>query len=297
MGKIGSTTRVFFVSLVCHLAMALSGVTFGQTDETERSPYNYAFATQLGSGIYEVDGRTVQIYRLTGALRLREMDDGKWGVLLRVPITFGFHNFKSSDILDIGLPEQLGTLALVPAIEFEYAVKKDWILTPYLGAGAGKDFSGGSFNFIYAIGVRSLAMFRGRGNTVRLGNRLVYTGYSNRDMEFVDDFAFFETGVDLRRGMGTKLGGLELDGGLFAMNYIYFISPHIVRMNPEAIEMRTEWELGMTFGTVEPWKIFGVRMPRIGLSYRFGTGVDALRFIIGNPFQMSSPNERGPGVE
>lgn len=295
MGKFKLKKRILAGGLVCHFLM--TGTTFAQSDGSEQSPYNYAFATQLGSGIYEVNGRTVQIYRLTGALRLREVDEGKWGALLRVPITFGFYNFETDDLLDLGLPDKLGTLALVPAIEIEFPLKYNWLMAPFAGVGGGKDFSGGDFNFIYAIGVRSLAMFWGRGNTVRLGNRLVYTGYNNKSMEFVDDFAFFETGVDLRRGMGTRLGGLELDGGLFAMNYIYFLSPHIVRNNPEAIDMKTEWELGMTFGTVEPWKIIGIRMPRIGLSYRFGTGVDAIRFIIGNPFQMGTPSDRGPGVE
>jgi hypothetical protein len=53
----------------------------------------------------------------------------------------------------------------------------------------------------------------------------------------------------------------------------------------------------MTFGTAEPWKVLGLRMPRIGFSYRFGTGTDAIRFIIGNPFPIATPTERGPGVE
>jgi hypothetical protein len=170
-------------------------------------------------------------------------------------------------------------------------------IAPSLGAGVGKDFSGGSLNYIYAIGVRSLAEFRGGGNTVRLGNRLVYTGYNSRKMEFVDDFSLLETGVDLRRPLGTEIGGLELAAGLFFMSFVYFISPHIVRLDPDLVEMKTEWELGMTFGTAEPWKVLGIRMPRVGLSYRFGTGVDAIRVIIGNPFQMGAPSDRGPGVE
>jgi hypothetical protein len=126
---------------------------------------------------------------------------------------------------------------------------------------------------------------------------LVYTGYNSRKMEFVDDFSLLETGVDLRRPLGTEIGGLELAAGLFFMSFVYFISPHIVRLDPDLVEMKTEWELGMTFGTAEPWKVLGIRMPRVGLSYRFGTGVDAIRVIIGNPFQMGAPSDRGPGVE
>ena len=52
----------------------------------------------------------------------------------------------------------------------------------------------------------------------------------------------------------------------------------------------------MTFGTKEPVTVLGLRMPRLGLSYRFGTGMDAIRIIIGNPFPIDTPADKGPGV-
>jgi hypothetical protein len=291
--------RLLIVTAIAMLPAAVAvPAAGGERVNSDGSPatFNYAFATQLGSGIYRVNDRTVQVYRLSGPIGLRDPGIGRWGIVLRLPVTFGFYDFKIEDVVDTGLPDKLGTLALVPTVEFEYRAKETWWLGPFVGLGAGKDYSGGAFNWIYALGFRSLALFPLEHVDIRLGNRLVYTGYTNEDMDFVDDFAFLETGGDFRRPLGFALGAWDIDGSVFGANYIYFISPHIVRLIPEPVEMKTEWEIGFTLGTVEPLKVLGVRMPRLGLSYRFGTGMDAIRFIIGNPFPIDTPADRGPAV-
>jgi len=295
--------RTTIIALTCAIAFAVPAATpgpgYGQQANQDGSPatFNYAFATQLGSGIYRVDERTIQVYRLAGPINLRRTDVDQWGLRLLIPVTFGFYNFKIEDVVDIGLPSALGTLAIVPMLESGYHLKGAWWVGPFLGFGAGKDFSGGEFNWIYALGLRSYVIFPGKHVDTRLGNRLVYTGYTNKEMGFVDDFAFLETGVDLRRPVGIALGGFDIDASIFGANYIYFISPHIVRADREPVEMRTEWEVGFTVGTAEPWKVLKITMPRLGLSYRFGTGTDAVRIIIGNPFPIPSPTEQGAGVD
>jgi hypothetical protein len=47
---------------------------------------------------------------------------------------------------------------------------------------------------------------------------------------------------------------------------------------------------------VERWRVLGIGMPRLGLSYRFGTGHDAIRIVFGNAFSLDSPVERGAGI-
>jgi hypothetical protein len=130
-----------------------------------------------------------------------------------------------------------------------------------------------------------------------LGNRLVYSGYATETLDFGDDFGVFETGLDIRRSLGFHIGKSEIDGSIFGANYLYLVSPHLVRLVPEPIEMRTEWEFGFTLGTVKPWHILGIRMPRLGLSYRFGSGTDAWRIILGNPFPIDSPRSQGAEIQ
>jgi hypothetical protein len=60
----------------------------------EQNVVNFAFATQLGSGIYSVSGRTLQIYRLPFDHTLRSTDEGRFGIELTLPVTLGFFDFK-----------------------------------------------------------------------------------------------------------------------------------------------------------------------------------------------------------
>ena len=237
------------------------------------------------------------MYRLAFSIPLRSPKDGSWGLRLRIPFTFGFYNFKIEDILESGLPDRFNTVALVPTLEFEIPLQKNWWLKPFGGAGVGNDFTTREHNFIFAAGLRIMAIFLWNANDIRLGNRLVYSGYTSKNLGFVDDFGVFESGLDFRRRLGFKIGSYEIDGSIFGANYLYFISPNLVRLTGMPLDMRTEWEFGFTFGTARAWRILGIKMPRFGLSYRFGTGADAIRFIIGNPFPIDSPRDKGPEID
>ena len=250
----------------------------------EGSQANYAFSSQLGSGIYKSSGGTVQVYRVGGSFSLRSVVSDGWGLKLRIPVTFGFYNFKLTDVLESGLPDRLATLALVPELRFEVALAENWQLMPFAAAGAGIDFSVGELNYIFAGGVRSLATFDWRTVDLYVGNRLFYTGYTTSDFEFGDDFGALESGLDLRRSLGFSLGGHEVDGGLFVMNYLYFVSPELVRFFGEQLSVDVQFEFGVTFGTITPWKVLGLTIPRVGLSYRFGNGPSAFRLVLGGPF-------------
>jgi len=211
------------------------------------------------------------------------VSDG-WRLRLRIPVTFGFYNFKLSDVLESGLPDRLATLALVPEFRLEVPVAENWQLMPFAAAGAGLDFSVGELNYIFAAGVRSLATFDWRAVDLYLGNRLFYTGYATSDFEFGDDFGALESGLHARRSLGFSLGGHQVDGGLFVMNYLYFVSPELIRFYGAQLSVDMQFEFGVTFGTVTPWKVLGLAIPRIGMSYRVGSGVSSFRLVLGGPF-------------
>ena len=264
----------------------------------QNGTFHYAFATQMGSGIYRVNGRTIQLYRLNVPIRFFEAKRGErdFGLVLRMPLIFGFYNFKLPDIVDTEVPENFGVLALVPALEFEIPARDNWWLGPFGGFGIGKDFQGNEVNWIYSVGLRSLAIWPVGKANLRLGNRLVYTGYLRRDFAFVDDLMFLESGVDIRQAFNASIFGYQLDASLYGINYLYFVSPDLLRNINDQVDLRTEWEVGTTFGTVKDWRILGIKMPRLGIGYRFGSGAEAVRIVIGYPFPIESPrqtDERG----
>ncbi len=250
----------------------------------QESQANYAFATQLGSGIYRSSRGTVQVYRFGGSFTLRSLTSDSWGLKLRIPVTFGFYDFKLSDVLESGLPDKLSTLALVPELRFEFPVAETWQLMPFAAAGVGRDFSADRVNYIFAGGVRSLATFDWRSVDLYLGNRLFYTGYTTSGFEFGDDFGALESGLDARHSLGFSLGDHQVDGGLFVMNYLYFVSPELIRFYGKPLSVDVQWEFGVTFGTMTPWKVLGLTIPRIGMSYLVGSGASTFRLVLGGPF-------------
>src|SRR5688572_20163675 len=68
-------------------------------DQAVGESISYVFATDLGSGVYDLDGRTLQIYRLTYTHAWREPTREKAGVSFDVPVTAGFFDFTPIDVL------------------------------------------------------------------------------------------------------------------------------------------------------------------------------------------------------
>jgi len=272
------------LSVVGLLACDRSAFAQEANPAAEAPQANYAFSSQLGSGIYKSSGGTVQVYRVGGSFTLRSLVNDSWGLKLRFPVTFGFYDFELSDVLESGLPDKLATLALVPEFRFEVPLTENWQLMPFAAAGTGLDFSVGELNYIFAGGVRSLATFDWRTVDLYVGNRLFYTGYTTSDFEFGDDFGALESGLDARHSLGFSLGDHQVDGGLFVMNYLYFVSPDLIRFYGKPLSVDVQWEFGVTFGTMTPWKVLGLTIPRIGMSYRVGSGASIFRLVLGGPF-------------
>ena len=70
--------------------------------ESELPEANFAFAHRLGTGIYEISGRTVQVYSLPFERRLRERDDERAGLVLTLPVTLGADGGLMLDAQDLG---------------------------------------------------------------------------------------------------------------------------------------------------------------------------------------------------
>jgi hypothetical protein len=275
------------VTIVATLLLALScaGEAIAQAEEDDPSAHlNYAFAVYLGSGIYNVDGRTIQIYRIPISYTIRRIEDRAWGMKVRFPLTFGFFDFKPSDVVETGLPDDIGTISLVPELQVPVRILENWWLTPVAGFGAGKDMSGGDVSYIYLGGLKSLAQFPRPKLKYSLWNELMYIGHTVSGEENDEDFAMLESGLDFRWPVKLTFRGQATDLSVFLANYLYFEPTEYFLSEDRSFEVGAQYEVGMTYGTVERFKLCRIPIPRIGLSYRFGDGVEAVRLIFGNQF-------------
>ncbi len=244
---------------------------------------HFGFASQVGSGVYDVNGRTVQIYRIPVGVRLRSLEDNDWGLKLSFPVTIGLLDLKASDFELAELDDHLSTVSLVPGLRFEVPVRSNWQLTPFAEGGMAWDLSSNKSTWVYAAGLESLVTFVWQGLDGRLGNRLVWAGISGDQGVLSDDYGEFETGIELSHPLWFSIHHRPVDAGVFAMSYLYFEPLEAFQADGE-FGTSEQWEIGVTFGTRPPYSYRKIQMPRIGLSYRFGDRLSAARLVLGVPF-------------
>jgi hypothetical protein len=247
----------------------------------EQNLVNFGFATQLGSGVYSASGRTLQIYRLPFGYTLRESDPDQVGIELTLPVTLGFYDFKLQDVATTGLPSSIDSLSFVPGVTLSYPVTPAWRLEPFIEGGFSRAQSSQANAAVYAGGLRSRYSFDARSFASLLYNDLVYAGVSYRGAVPSDEFARLRTAVTARRPFSSRS---RADYLLYAMQEYYLKQPRGPIDSAESRGSPVQYEIGITFGATETWRIWNIPLPRVGVGYRFGPGLAVYRLVLGSPF-------------
>jgi len=247
----------------------------------EQNVANFAFATQLGSGVYSVSGRTLQIYRLPFSHTLKATDDSGFGVELTLPVTFGFYDFKLQDTADGDIPTNVDALSFVPGLALVFELQPGWTLEPYAEAGIARARDVDADSIVYAGGLRSLYAFDGHGFDWLLHNDLTLAGIELHNTADSNRFARFQTVVTAQRPFRH---GSSVDYLVYALNEYYVDQPDGPIDSAVGDGSSVQYEIGITLGTSEPRRIWRMPMPRVGIGYRFGSNLDVFRIVIGTPF-------------
>ena len=265
------------------LAVAVAPVIHAQSllSGDEQNVANFAFATQLGSGIYSVSGRTLQIYRLPFSHALRSADDSDFGITLTLPVTFGFFDFELQDIEDDGLPTRVDSLSFVPGLRFAFEVAPDWTLEPYAEAGVARAADANAHATVYAAGAASSYEFDGRGFDWLLRNDLVWAGVDVRGTSGQDRFVRLQTVLTARRPFSAESAADYL---VYALNEYYVDQPGGPVDSALQDGGSMQYEVGVTLGWRETRRLWKIPLPRVGIGYRFGSNLDVVRVVFGAPF-------------
>lgn len=253
----------------------------GDAESGER--LNYAFASELGSGVYNLSGHTIQIYRLPLFFPVRNVEEKSPGIRVDFPVCLGFFDLDSEDVEGTGEQEDVAMASFVPGVALEFVALPNWTLEPFVELGVARNFHDPGGAYVYAIGLGSLARFSPREFELLLGNRLLYLGEHTPGVEMDEDYAKLETGLELRHPLGLAVKGHGLDWGPYSMIDVYF-QPTKVWIEDKPLDVGRQYEVGFTVGTKEPVVVWRFELPRIGLGYRFGDGVSAVRLVLGAAF-------------
>jgi hypothetical protein len=238
--------------------------TPAEEDEAVGQSINYVFATDLGSGLYEMDGRSLQIYRFTWRRELRAPDEDTAGVRFVLPVTAGFFDFS-----------------VVPGVEYDYLLAGGWHVTPY--ARAGLSFASNSVGgILYGAGVRLERRAEFHGWDQFLRSELAYAGVEYRHDVAGDHFLRLRHGADITRPFGRAWRGRRVELGLYAVFDLIADPPTAPVANAREVPIQAEF--GVTLASRPRLKIWKLDAPRLGLGYRLAGELSGWRVVIGVPF-------------
>lgn len=271
--------------LACTAAVAAparAGAEALQQGEAEL--VHFAFASQLGSGVYSIGGRTVQIYRLPFSWRVAEPEDGRPGFRLRFPATLGLYDFDPQDVIESGLPDRLDTVSAAVGAEFDFPLG-DWHLLPYAEVGRARAGDSDADATIWSAALHARRDLSRGEHLLRLNAGIVYANVELDGSGARADLVKLEAGVEARRLVGFDIAGLPAEGGAYLMAEYYADRPEepVVR-SAGGSRLPAQGEVGITLGTRPMLRLWKLPLPRVGLAYRFGDGVRVYRLVFGTPF-------------
>lgn len=252
--------------------------------EGEAQLAHFAFASQLGSGIYSISGRTIQIYRLPIGWQVAEPEGNRPGLRIKLPATIGLYDFKPRDVVESGLPDQLDTLTAALGAELDFPVG-EWHLLPYVEAGRAWDAGGDADATLYSASFHARRDWSRDAHLWRFSTGVVYAGLKLDGSGDTADLVRLEAGFEARRPVGFDIAGKAAEGGAYLLAEWYADRPEetVVRSTGEG-RIPAQAEIGLTLGTRPVLRLWGLPVPRIGLAYRFGDGVSVYRLVFGSPF-------------
>jgi hypothetical protein len=245
-------------------------------------PASYAFATELGSGVYDVAGRTLLVYRLPFNYVLREPTEDAPGLRLTLPVAVGFFNFAPIDIVHTQLPAHLDAFSFVPGVQLDFVMDEHWRIHPY--ARAGGSFASAEFDgWLYGLGTSSTYEWQTHGMQARMLNDLLFAGVIFKSpADPNDNLVRLRNGLELRRLTGLKIGQHEIELSVYGFADYFPDAPR-----PPVAGTRTshlQIEPGFLIGADPQWRIRSVELPRLGIGYRFAGDLSGWHLDISTPF-------------
>ncbi len=251
---------------------------------SEQAFVNFGFATQLGSGVYSLSGRTLQVYNLPFAWQLPASPEDRVRFRLVAPVTVGFLDFKPVDVLHTGLPEHLDSYGFVPGIEVDVRVRDGWRLQPFAQAGIARDQHDDVDQRVYAFGLRSAIDFDHGPTHWQQYDELARVVVEQRTYDRKDDYTRLRIGVTARRPFEEPAPENQVDILSYAFTEVYTDAPAGPANSAADRGAPPQYELGFTLGTTRGLHVWKIPVPRVGFGLRFGDGLLVYRLVFGSPY-------------
>ncbi|MBW2429396.1 MAG: hypothetical protein JRF56_10580 [Deltaproteobacteria bacterium] len=248
--------------------------------------FNYGFAIWVGSGAYKVKSadKRFAVLRAPFAYTLRpaQYDQAafrdKLGFRLLLPALVAIEDETDTDFT-------FGAAAFVPGLELLIPINKYWTLKPFGQFGAGQDTAGGSLQYIYGGGARSLISFPWQRFNFGIGNSIILAEDKDSSSNESNGFSMLEAGLDVSHPIGLRFLNRELDAGIFFVVSRFFNRVDFLEDGGETERVNRVYTIGLTLGARKSVSIWNIEFDRVGIDYRWGNaGLRGIGFNLGFPF-------------
>jgi hypothetical protein len=261
--------------------MVVVSDTLGET-ESDIEQVHFAFGNYLGSGFYTSGGGQVFLLKIPMSTTIRPMTSNDAGWSIRYPVTLGVADIDK--IIEGVTPtlDHVGTISIVPGLEYYYPVLSNWHLVPFFDYGFARDLVNNIDIRVLGTGIRSYATFDFDRNRLTLGNRFLFADQKSLDGDSQSNFAVFETALDYNIPTDFTLHGSFIDISFYYINYYYLKDLVLVDYLDDAISLENKNEIGFTFSLPEYFWL--PDNSRLGFGVQFTKDAELYRIVFGMPF-------------
>jgi hypothetical protein len=284
--KVSTAARALIVVLAALGLLDAASPAAAQTRaaQSEEQLLNWYYGAVFGTGVYRTGDRTVSVLQIPFSHEFQPRTGEQYGLKLNVPVSFGFYDFRFDELLDGQTPHSVSTVSVFPGIEFGIPVADNWLLTPYANAGRGWELSGSDSAWIYAAGVKSrLSHSIGSDSVLSLGNQLTFSGY-RPDGAPNQPLGLFVVGLNLEIPTNLELWDHPTRVGYHLIYYYYFSRLPYPRSDNVNNKISEEGEIGISLYAPKPISMKLFDLDRVGLAFRVGGGIQAVRLFFSLPY-------------
>lgn len=246
-----------------------------------KEPANYVFAAYMGGGLYNGTDNSLFILNMPMTFDWPNQPDYR----IRFTVSAGFYNYGEDQIGDLELPDEVGTLSLIPGIEKVFHINDHWELTPYLDFGWGENYATHESTTVYSTGIQSRYYLAGDYENHVWVNKLIYAGYKTRENGVRDNYVKMLTGYDYKFGSFIPVLGKQLVPTVYgSIFWSYNGVDYKDHWQASRIRNELNYELGFTLYTSRSFDLWITELNRIGFGYQYTPQGDLIRLFIGTPF-------------
>jgi hypothetical protein len=231
--------------------------------------------------IQDASTTSFQIYRVPISFPIRRLEDKPWGLRITLPVSLGTSELQAAT--DVGdVVESIQSVAVIPGVEFLLPVGERWVLKPFAEAGVGDDSRTGDTHLLYAAGIRARGEYEARPFDLTAGTAFRYRSPAETDV-VKNWYSTVEVGLDAQLPLGFSVGSRSARGGGYAiLRHFSDLEFELVTEGP--FDVSWNYEVGLSFSTVPALQAWKVKLPWIGLGYRFGDHTRGIRLNFAFPF-------------